>query len=666
MTVAVRETFSFGEFELDLGAYELRRGGSPVKLGRQQMDLLILLIDRRTQLVTRATIVERLWTADVFVDVDTGINSAISKIRQALGDSADAPRFVETVPGKGYRFIASVAVKDPARSTAVPPDPAEPIAPPPRRWPQWIGAAAAAIALVAGMAAAFVTWRHSSASALPSRVAIAVLPFEHPGEPATEYLADGLTSETSASLAQIDPERLSVKGRTVAYKGTRKTATEIGRELAVDYLIEGAVRSDGQLVRVTAHLLRVSDQEHVWSASYERESSALLALQRDLSGAIADQIRHHLAPDSARAFASRHTRDATAYHAYLKARYLQGRRTPATNMQAVQEFERAVERDSSYALAWAGLALTYAASVLNGDSLPHDVAPRARHAAARALAENPDLPETQMAVAYVNWLFDWDWVAAAAAADRAARLDPSSGAAWRTLGHILSQSGSHVEAASSMTRARDLEPLEPMSFALSSQVAFQARDFKGALEHARRAIRVDPAMWIGHMMLGQAYDRLGMTDLALEALADAVRLSQVNSKPLSLRGFVLATAGRNLEARQVLRTLEGRSKEHHIPPYAFALVHAGLGNREGVFEWLGRAHAGRDVHLILLSVDAKWDPYRGIPASSISSPAAPLILVCGGTSSRVRTFQAAHDVFRHLQGFAKPPAMVDRGPAFGQ
>ena len=164
-----------------------------------------------------------------------------------------------------------------------------------------------------------------------------------------------------------------------------------------------------------------------------------------------------------------------------------------------------------------------------------------------------------------------------------------------------------------MTRARDLEPLEPMSFALSSQVAFQARDFKGALEHARGAIRIDPAMWIGHMMLGQAYDRLGMTDLALEALADAARLSQVNSKPLSLRGFVLATAGRNLEAREVLRTLEGRSKEHHIPPYAFALVHAGLGNREGVFEWLGRAHAGRDVHLILLSVDAKWDPYREDP-----------------------------------------------------
>jgi TolB-like protein/Flp pilus assembly protein TadD len=451
-----------------------------------------------------------------------------------------------------------------------------------------------------------VTWGQSSPDALRSRVAIAVLPFEHLGEPATEYLAEGLTSETSASLAQIDPERLSVKGRTLAYKGTRKTATEIGRELAADYLVEATVRSDGHRVRVTALLLRVSDQEHIWSDSYEREASSLLALQRDLSVAIAGQIRHRLAPESVRALATRQTHDATAYDAYLKARYLQGRRTPATNVRAAQEFERALERDPSYALAWAGLALTHAASVLNGDAPPVDMAPRARHAATRAVAESPNLPETQTAVAYVNWLFDWDWGAAAAAAERATRLDPSSGAAWRTLGHILSQTGRHAEAAVSMARTRELEPLEPMSYALSSQVAFQARDFEAALEHARRAVVTDPEMWIGHMMLGQAYERVGRTDLAVEALTDAARLSQGNSKPASLRGYILANAGRTVEARAVLRTLEVKSEEHYVPPYALALVHAGLGNRDVVFDWLGKARAGRDV-------DAKWDPYRGDP-----------------------------------------------------
>lgn len=589
MTAPIRETFCFGDFELDLGAYELRRGGVPLKLGRQHMDLLILLVERRTQLVPRAEIIERLWKPDVFVDVDTGINSAISKIRQALGDSAERPRFVETVPAKGYRFIADLVVKEHALPARAPSDaPGDPGSPG-RRWSPWLAAAAAAIALVCAVAAAFVTWRHSSRDALPSRVAIAVLPFEHLGEAATEYLAEGLTSETSASLAQVDPERLSVKGRTLAYKGTRKTATEIGHELAADYLVEGTVQSDGHRVRVTAFLLRVGDQEHIWSASYEREASTLLALQRDLSVAITGQIRHRLAPDSLRALATRQTHDATAYDAYLRARYLQGRRTPATNVRAVQEFERALERDPSYALAWAGLALTHAASVLNGDAPPLDVAPRARHAATRAVAESPNLPEAQMAVAYVNWLFDWDWGPAAAAAERATRLDPSSGAAWRTLGHILSQTGRHAEAAVSMARARELEPLEPMSYALSSQVAFQARDFKAALDHARRAVLTDPEVWIGHMMLGQAYDRLGMTDLAVEALADAARLSHGNSKPLSLRGYVLAHVGRTVEAREALRALEVKSEQHYVPPYALALVHAGLGNRDAVFDWLGKA-----------------------------------------------------------------------------
>src|SRR5262245_8458703 len=612
MTSPRRETLCFGEFELDVGAYELRRGGRPLKLTRQQMDLLILLIERRGELVARAEIVGRLWSADVFVDVDTGINSAVSKIRQALGDSAEAPRFVETVPAKGYRFIADVLVKDHAPSTVTVSDALEPRAREVRRTSRWL-AAAAAIALVCAVAGVFVAWRRWSGNAPQPRVAIAILPFEHLGEPATEYLADGLTSETSASLAQIDPERLSVKGRTLAYKGTRKTAAEIGAELAADYLVEGTISSDGHRVRVTAELLRVRDQEHVWSATYERDSATLLAFQQELSAAIAQQIRHRLSPEPFRAIGRRQTHDPVAYDAYLKARYLQGRRMPAANARAVQEYERAIGRDPSYALAWAGLALTHASSVLNGDAPPHEMAARAQVEAARAVAENGNLAEAQMAVAYVNWLFEWDWGTAVVAAERATRLDPSSGAAWRTFGSILSQSGRHAEATASMARASELEPLDPMSYAMSSGVAFQARDFKVALELARRAVLTDPDMWVGHMMLGQAYERLGMTDLALEALADAARLSQRNTNPVSLRGYILARAGRPVVARRVLRTLQHDREGHYVPPYALALVHAGLGDRDAVFNWLGKAYADRDAHLILLGDEAKWDPYRTDP-----------------------------------------------------
>jgi tetratricopeptide (TPR) repeat protein len=216
-------------------------------------------------------------------------------------------------------------------------------------------------------------------------------------------------------------------------------------------------------------------------------------------------------------------------------------------------------------------------------------------------------------VGYLNWLLDWDWAAAETALRLAIRLDPGDAAAYRTLGHALSQSGRHSEAESAMRRTRELEPLEPFSYALSSQVAFQAREYHAAVEHARRAILMDSEFWIGYMELGQAYEPMGQTELALAALTDAARFSGGNSKAISLRGYILAKSGRVNEAREVLRGLEADAGGRYVPPYAMALVHAGLGEREPVFEWLDKAFAARDVHLIYLPVDSKWDPYRADP-----------------------------------------------------
>src|SRR4249919_3940321 len=265
-TPVSRETFRFGDFELDVAAYELRRLGRPVKLGRQPMDLLILLVEGRRQLVSRNEIVDRLWGKDVFVDVDTGVNTAISKIRQVLRDSRDTPAFVETVPGKGYRFIAPV-------ETAVP-----------------------------------------IAERTPTSVSLAVLPFANLGsDPEREYLAAGLTDETSASLAQIDPAHLSVKGRTLRYKGTTKTVAEIGQELTVDYLVESSIRAEGSRLRLTVTLIRARDQQHLWSQSYDREPTSLLSLQQELSSAIAAQVKLRLSPDRLSDVGRRQTRNADAY-----------------------------------------------------------------------------------------------------------------------------------------------------------------------------------------------------------------------------------------------------------------------------------------------------------------------------------------------------------------
>jgi TolB-like protein len=455
-----------------------------------------------------------------------------------------------------------------------------------------------------------VALTRGGSDAPPARITLAVLPFKNlGGDPDRAYIADGLTDDTSASLAQIDPERFGVKGRTLGYKGTTKTAREIGQELAVDYLLESSVRAEGDRLRVTATLTRVRDQEHVWSQTFDRELTSALRLQHDLSEAIAEQIRVRLAGEPGRApFQS--TQNAEAYDAHLRGRYLTGLRTREGNMAAIAQYKRAIALDPNYTTAWANLAFTYGASTLNSDARPLIVGPLARDAAAHALASNPNLADAQLVSGYVNWLIEWDWPKAEAQMHLAIRLDPGNGSRYRLLGHLLSQSGRHAEAKEAMRRARELEPLEPLAHALSSQIAVQAHDYADGLAHARRAVEIDSSMWIGHVMLAQAYERLGQPDLALEALNDAGRLSNGNSKVLSLRGYVLASTGRTREARVVLSTLEAAARERYVPPYAIALVHAGLGDREAVFTWLDRALAERDVHLIYLPVDSKWDAYR--------------------------------------------------------
>jgi Flp pilus assembly protein TadD len=257
--------------------------------------------------------------------------------------------------------------------------------------------------------------------------------------------------------------------------------------------------------------------------------------------------------------------------------------------------------------------MAYGSSPFNSDADPRLVSPRVREAAVRAVAANPDLAEAQHALGHVNWAFEWDWPAAEAAFRRAIALDPSYSMVQLILAHLLSQTGRHAEAEPLMRRARELDPLNPLSHALSSQIAFQAGDYAGALLHANRAIVLDQQFWIGHQMRGQALEQLGDDDSALKALATAARLSGQNSKPISLTGYILGRSGRTDEARNLLGALEMARRQRYVPPYALALVNAGLGDAHAAFEWLNRAYAVHDVHLIFLTVDVKWDRYRKDP-----------------------------------------------------
>lgn len=549
--------FRFGGFVLDVSAFELRRQGRRIKIERRPMELLMLLVDRRGELVTRDEIGNRMWSRDVFIDIDTGVNTVIRKVRRALRDSADHPRFVQTVQGKGYRFIADVE------------------------------SATAAV--------------------------LAVLPFENlQGGAGEDYVADGLTEETIVGLGQIDPERLSVIGRTssMAYRRTTKTLDEIGRELGVDYFLEGSVRTANGRCRVTSKLIRARDQVQIWTETYERDSNDLLGLQAELGAAIAGQIELRLSPRRTTTMARRQTQNPVAYDWYLRGRHYYNQMTPATGARALDCFHRATALDPAYALAWAGVADTYSGRLFNSDTRPSEVSDQARAASQQALKNGTNLAEAHTAVARVQFLFDWDWRGAEANLRHAVALDPSSSQSYWMLGHAISQQGQHDQALAAARRARELDPLSALSHSMSSQIAFSARDLEAAVRHAREALLAEPDYWIAHWQLGQAYQPMGRIDRALEALAEASRLSNGNSKPVSLSAYTLATSGRVSEARDVLTSLEQPSLQRYVPPCAIALVYAGLNDDESVFEWLEKGLAVRDVHLIYVLVDPKWDRFR--------------------------------------------------------
>lgn len=342
----------------------------------------------------------------------------------------------------------------------------------------------------------------------------------------------------------------------------------------------------------------------------------MLEFQREISATIGQQVRLQLSPERISAIGRRQTRNAEAYDLYLRGRYFWNQLSSATTKRATEFFAQATTLDPQYALAWSGLADAYTASPINGDAPPLTVSPLAREAAAQAVKVGPSLAESQTSSGFVKFWLDWAWPAAEAAFRRGIDRDPHYALAHRLLGIVLAHMGHHEEAAQAARRARELDPLLAGHHALSSQIAFIARDYTSALQFAKQSITIDPEFWIGHKQLGQAYEQLGDPKRALDALNDAARLSNGNSKPISLRGYIFGKTGRAEEAREVLDMLQAVVPGRYVPGYALALIHAGLGQFGQAFDWLGRAFEMRDVHLAFLPNDVKWDSLRHDPRFS--------------------------------------------------
>src|SRR5438445_12986948 len=402
-------SLKFADLELDLRSYQLRRNGAVIKLERIPMELLILLASKDGQLVSRDEIIEKLWGKDVFVDSEHGVNTAIRKIRNALKDDPEQPRFIETVVGKGYRFVAPVVARAEEQIILAPT--------PAGRFQLKRLTLIGACLLAALLAGTYLGLRYLRArgNASAGRTMLAVLPFQNlTGEPDQDYFSDGLTEEMITQLGRLDPQQLGVIARTSAmsYKHSSKGVGQIGQELSVNYILEGSARREGGRVRITAQLIQVRDQSHVWAAEYDREIQSVLQLQSEVADAIGNEVRLKLAPAQRVHPANSQAVNPEAYEAYLKGRYFIEKWTEAGTRVGREYFEQAIEKDPNYALAYAGLADSYVWG--RAGFPPEEALRRARAAAKKALQLDSTLGEPHAALAQIKFVNDWDWAGAEA------------------------------------------------------------------------------------------------------------------------------------------------------------------------------------------------------------------------------------------------------------
>ena len=617
-------SYKFGEFELDCARYELRRNGQALKLERIPLDLLILLAEKDGYVVSRQEIIERLWGADVFVDTEHGINTAVRKIRLALRDDPEQPRFVQTVTGKGYRFVGELRNGNRAASTSqqdLALAPANPLLAKDHLHVAPLQGAAAKRAVVAPFLAlalllvGYVGWRaFGHRPSTSGHVMLAVLPFENLSRDAgQEYFSDGLTEEMITQLGSLSPEQLGVIARTtsMAYKHTSKSAQQIGRELGVDYILESSVRREGDQLRITTQLIRTRDQIHVWAHSYDRHISGSIALQEEVAKEVAEQIEVKLSP----AYAGRPVRsqpDPQATEAYLRGRYFGNQFTPEGYRKAITYFQQAIDLDPDFAEAYSGLADSYRFLVITDTIPPSEGSPKIADAARRAVLLDDGLAESHNSLA--NAMMDqWDWKGNENESKRAIALNPSYSHAHRIYAALLVAERRHSEAWQQINEAMRTDPLSLPNNAEVVRTLYYARDYDGAILQAQRALQLDPAYYRTHFWLGRVYAQKQMYKEAIAESEIVLRATPDSNLALTEMAYGLAAAGRQPEARKILRKLEERMNNGFVPAYDLAIIHIALRENDAALKYLLKGYDEHDWALLVTAVEPRLDPLRSTP-----------------------------------------------------
>jgi len=622
-----RGRLRFGVFELDLRAGELRKHGLRVRLQEQPFQVLAALLGKPGEVVTREELQKKLWPADTFVDFDHGLNKTINKIREALGDSAESPRFVETVARRGYRFLAEVKVVDaaPVRSSelATLPEPSaearerpEPGGKPaaPKPVPPSVTLKMSALIVLLVMAS-LASWKLYSWKRPATIIrSLAVLPLESLSSDASQdYFADGMTDELISDLGQISALRVISRTSVMAYKRARKPLPEIARELDVDAVVEGTVLRSGDQVRITAQLIEAATDKHLWSRSYEGQLRDTLALQNQVAQAIADQIRINLNSQERAALKSVRVVNPQAYESYLKGRYFWNKRTAEGLKVALAYFNQAIEEDPRYAQSYSGLADTYA---LLGDwqyavMTPKEALPRAKAAAIKALELDSTLGEAHNSLAFCLDGFDWDFPSAGKEFQRALELNPGYATAHHWYAWHLSLLGRFDEAIEEMRKAENLDPLSLIINADLAEILLLAHSYDESIRQSRKTIEMDPNFALAHNQLGQAYLQKQLSDEAITELQKAVQLSAGSPTCLANLARAYASSGKKSEAAKLLSDLKRRSSPRYSHAPEIAVVYAALGDKNQAMTWLEKGYEERFNPGVLLRPG--FDPLRSDP-----------------------------------------------------
>lgn len=604
----IPKSIHFGDdFELNPRSHQLLRSGRPLKLERIPMEMLLLLVERRGQLVSREQIAERIWGKDHYLDTDNSINGAVRKIRHVLGDDSDQPRFIQTVTGRGYCFIAPVRETEAEGTSEASRSESR----------TWLALGVMLSVLVVAAVAAGILWSRGPApESLEERAMLAVLPFQNlTGDPGLEYLSDGLTEEIITQLGAHDPERLGVIARTsvMAYKNGQRTLDQIARELGVQYVLEGSVRRDGNDVRVAAQLIRSKDQTHLWARQYDRELTGFLTLQDEIAQQIADEILPSLGNPRrgavAQARLSGHAYEA--HDLYLKGQYFLNKRTTPDIERAIAYFRQATTKDTAHARAYAALAHSYALLAGYSARPPQEFVGASREAARKALELDEGLPEAHTAVALIVQNHDWDWRTAEREFRRAIELNPNYVTAHHWYAEHLMWRGRFDEALLESERARQLDPLSLIIATDHGAILLNARQYDRAIEQFRSVLELDPDFPRAHI-IQTAYIEKGMF---AEALADFEAMGPKAPDHWYwswIAGFY-GRAGQTTRARQAIDELLRIRERRGIQPTLIAGAFAAVGDREEAFAWLERAYAEHDNGLTTLKVAPGWDPLRKDP-----------------------------------------------------